>query len=174
MIRQLREWIRDVESRGLVEGFAFDHYFNNARRGDVICIRFDYRDEEGRVKVERELAVKIKELVPSYELKAGRWESPNEGELEAYEFGSRCALLFWELVDKGRLNEEYVSDFSKSDKQAPLAFQQCFVHGLMNSLGVTTLNELSIYLNLLMSCTKIKNIAELRRWLKPISKAARK
>ncbi len=171
IVKQLREWIRDLESRKLIEGFAFDHYFNNIQRGDVLCIRFDYRDEDDRVKVEQELAVKAKELVPTYELKVGRWESPNEGELEAYELGSRCALLFWDLVDKGRLKEEYVADFTKSDQQAPLVFQQCFIHGLMNSLGVTTLNELNIHLNLLMNCTKTKNIAELRKWLKPISKA---
>ncbi len=170
IIRELRKWIQDLENRGLVKGFAFDHYFNNPERGNVLCIRFDYQNEESREVVQKELLDKVRQLVPNYELKGNRWESPNPGELEAYEFGSKCALLFWDLVEKGRLKEEYLSDFSMSE-QAHFAFQQCFIHGLMNSLGVTTLNELNIHLNLLMNYTKTKSIAELRKWLKQISKA---
>lgn len=169
IVRQSRKWIQDLEKRGLVEGFAFDHYFNNPERGDVLCIRFDYQNEESREVVQKELLDKVRQLVPNYELKVNRWESPNPGELEAYEFGSRCALLFWELVEKGRLKEEYLSDFSMHE-QAPFVFQQCFIHGLMNSLSVTTLNELNIHLNLLMNYTKSKSVPELRRWLKTISK----
>lgn len=174
IIRQLRKWIQDLEERELIRGFAFDHYSNNPQRGDVLCIRFDYPNEENAKwkieKVKRELENEVRKLVPSYALIEKPWESPHLGELEAYEFGSRCAFLFWDLVEKGRLKEDYISDVLlrlepnvlPQFHKVPLVFQQCFNHGVMNSLGVPKRpNEQMMHLISLMESTDTKNIKKL-------------
>lgn len=163
IIRQLRKWIQYLEERELIRGFAFDHYFNNPQRGDVLCIRFDYPKEKQEL-VKKELVDEVRKLISNYELKEGPWKSDSEGELEAYEFGSRCAFLFWDLVEKGRFKEDYIFDFfpPRAETRIPLVFQQCFNHGVMNSLGISKKpNEQIIHLILLMESTGSNNIKKL-------------
>lgn len=156
IIRKLRKWIQKIEHEGQIKGFAFDFYYNNPQRGNVLCIRFDYQNEENR-KTEDELTKKVIEFVPDYVLKGNTWESPNEGELEAYEFGSRCAFLFWDLVERGRFKEDYISDFlpPRPESKTPFMFQLCFNHGVMNSLGIQSKpNEKMLHLELLNDCNE--------------------
>lgn len=161
IIRELRKWIQYLEERELVRGFAFDHYSNNPQRGDVLCIRFDYPNEENEKwkieKVKRELENEVRKLVPSYALIEKPWKSPHLGELDAYEFGSRCAFLYWDLVENGRFKEDYISNFlpPRSESKAPFMFQLCFNHGVMNSLGIKSKpNEKILHLELLNDCNE--------------------
>lgn len=165
IIRKLRKWIQDLEKDGFVKGFAFDHYVNDPDRGTAIYIRFDYPpNRETQDKVKKELVDEVRKVIHDYELKEAPWSSKTEGELEAYEFGSRCAFLFWDLVERGRLKEKYVSDFYplSAETWTPFVFQWCFNHGVMNSLNIPKIpNEQIIHLKALMESTKTKNIKKL-------------
>lgn len=169
IIMLLKEWIEDLEKRELVKGFAFNHYFNLPNEPDALRLRFDFPNEEKRETVKKELEEKVKHLFPNCMFKELEWTSPNEGELEAYEFGSRCAFLFWDLVKKERLKAGYISDFEITKTDPPWVFQQCFNHGVMNSLGISKVpNELKIHIAQLVEATKSKTITELVDGLKKI------
>jgi len=145
IIRQLRTWIQDLESQRLIEGFAFNHYFGGGSQ-DTLRVRFDCTKENLR-QVKKELSSKLEELNISCSLNENPWESP-EHILKAYEFGSRCAFLLFELIESGRFSEDYVSDFLPPTPRSelPLSFQFHFNHGVMNSLGVPKRpNELIIH-----------------------------
>lgn len=92
--------------------------------------------------------------------------------LRAYEFGSRCTFLFWDLVDKGRFGEELTSSFyplsvSKVQSLKSFNFQFSFNHGLMNSLGISKVpDEQFIHLGALIETTKSSNADELCKWIR--------
>ena len=173
IIRQLRSWIENLESRGVVQGFAFDHYSPDP---EELRIRFD-TDEENLKTVRKELENEVKKLLPNYVLppEDRLWDDGKNKEqvYRAYEFGSRCAFLAWELIENERFPEEYFSDFYIREddegtivKQIPVKFQTHFNHGVMNSLGISKYpNEALIHLHLLMNSTKSKNRQELIDWI---------
>jgi hypothetical protein len=175
IIRQLRSWIENLESRGVVQGFAFDHYSPDP---EALHIRFD-TDEEKLKTVRKELENEVKKLLPNYVLKQRFWDGGKNAEqvYRAYELGSRCAFLTWELVESGRFPEEYFSDFfiRQDDKaiiakRIPFEFQTHLNHGIMNSLGISEYpNEALIHLKILKGSTRFKNSQELIDWMeKPV------
>jgi hypothetical protein len=175
IIRFLRKWIENLESRGIVQGFAFDHYFPSP---ESVNIRFDCKDEENLKTVRKELEILVKRLLPNYNLEERLWDagkSPQEV-YKAYEFGSRCAFLAWNLIGSGRFPEEYFSDFYKEldDKRIaflkiPIDFQRHFNHGVMNSLGILKYpNEAFIHFLNLMDSTKSKNKQDLINWIQNV------
>ncbi len=166
IIRQLKNWIQDLEERQLIDGFAFNHYFGSGK--DELRIRFDFNSKENLNEVRNELQTKLEELVESGNVHERTWESP-EYILRAYEFGSRCTFLFWELVERGRFSEDYVTSFlpTRAGSEIPLNFQQCFNHGVMNSLGIPKApHEQVIHLLALIESTRSRNPDELCQWLR--------
>jgi hypothetical protein len=177
-IRSLRKWMQNLEKRKLVIGYAFDHYFSNPNEPDELRVRFQYSEEKNREIVEKELEREVKKVVADYVKKERIWDSP-EHILNAYEFGTRCAFLCWELIENKRFPEDYFSNFAEPQnvseqdektvfalKRVPKEFQIHFNHGVMNSLGVPkSPNELFVHLDLLMDCTKTHTKQELLDWL---------
>ena len=176
IIRQLRKWIENLESRGIIQGFAFNHYYPASA---TLNVRFDCLDEEKLKIVRKELKREVKKLVSNYVLEERLWDAGKTPEhiYKAYELGSRCAFLFWELVERGRFSEEFTSDFLKWINSThfmnmisypiPFYFQLCFSHGIMNSLGIhKTPNEQLIHLAALIESTKSSNPQELCEWIK--------
>ena len=176
IIRQLRRWIEGLGSRGIVQGFAFDHYSPSP---EALHIRFDCTDEEKLKIVRNELSNEVKKLLPNYVLEERLWDAGKGPEqvYRAYEFGTRCAFLAWQLIESGRFPEEYFSDFfvEESDKeiiakQIPFEFQGHLNHGVMNSLGISKYpNEALIHsrllVRILMDSKKYKNRQELIDWI---------
>ena len=174
IIRRLRKWIESLESRGIIEGFAFNHY----SASKTLNVRFDCTDKEKLKIVRKELEEEVKKLIPDYILEERLWDAGKTPEhiYKAYEFGSRCAFLFWELVEKGRFREEFTSSFLQcidsthyrfNPTSIPLLFQLCFNHGIMNSLGISKIpNEQLIHLEALIESTKSSNPQELCEWIK--------
>lgn len=173
IIRPLRKWIQSLEERRLIKGFAFDHYFNIPNESDHLSIRFDYPNEDNLSTVRNELENKVRRLVPNYVLQERPWTA-NEEVLKAYEFGSRCAFLFWEKESHGRFPENYLSDFFKvienqqlTFRLVPFNFQFHFNHGVMNSLGVAKRpNEQWIHLLALIESTGSHSPEELCDWIR--------
>ena len=172
IIRQLRKWIQSLESRGLVQGFAFNHYYPNP---SILNIRFDCTDDKLET-IRKGLTQEVKKLLPSYVLEERLWDAGRSPEYvyKAYELGSRCAFLFWELVEKGRFPEELTSSFLqwtnathyRFGNERAFNFQFCFNHGVMNSLNITKIpNEQLIHLAALIESTKSSNPQELLRWI---------
>ena len=179
IIRQLRKWIENLESRGIVQGFAFDHYSPDP---EALHIRFDCIEENLKT-VRNELENEVKRYLPNYVLppKDRLWDGGTNTEqvYRAYEFGSRCAFLAWELIEMGRLPEEYFSNFyiEEKDKEivvkrVPFEFQTHLNHGLMNSLGIWKYpNEAFVHLNILKASTRNKSKQELMSWMEKSLKA---
>lgn len=173
VIRKLKAWIQSLEKQKLIIGLAFNHYYQippNPDEPDELRIRFEYNNEENRKNVEVQLEQEVRKLLPKYVKKERIWNAGSTPQhiLQAYEFGSRCAFLGWELIERKRFPEEYFSDFYKrdGDKGIPYEFQWHFNHGVMNSLGISkTPNELLIHVNHLMESTKCQNIQQLIDWL---------
>lgn len=177
IIKQLRKWIISLESRGLIEGFAFNHYYPESA---TLNVRFDCIDKEKLKIVRKELEQEVKRFLPSYvpEKSERLWDAGRTPEhiYKAYEFGSRCVFLFWELVEKGRFNEEFASSFLKwidstryefNPASLSFVFQICFNHGIMNSLGIHKIpNEQLIHLTALIESTRSSNAQELCEWIK--------
>ena len=173
IIRQLRKWIQSLENRGLVQGFAFNHYYPNP---SFLNIRFDCTDDEVQ-SVRKELEREVSQFVPNYD--AGKserlWDAGKSPEYvyRAYEFGSRCAFLFWEMAERGRFPEEFASSYLRwTDSThfelntAIFTFQSCFSHGVMNSLDVSKIpNEQWLHLAALIESTKSSNPQELCKWI---------
>jgi|GEM_PF-1175196 hypothetical protein len=175
VIRSLRKWILQLEKDNLIVGFAFDHYFSNPDVPDELRIRFEYKDEHNRESVESELETEVKKLLPTYVKKEQIWGSDTTDRhiLQAYEFGSRCAFLAWELIEQGRFPQLYFSRAVIGQTQdgliahkVPIEFQTHFNHGVMNSLGIPKVpDEREIHLNNLMDSTNSKTKQELINWL---------
>lgn len=141
IIRNLRTWIQSLENNGTIEGYAFNHYQN------TLNIRFDCSDEN-LIRVQTELTTQLEKLEITCELNETEWTG-QEHVRRAMEFGSRCAFLFFELLENGRFSEDYISNIMNRDP-IPYQFQYCMNHGLMNSLGIPKLpNELLIHLYIL-------------------------
>ena len=92
IIRQLRKWIQSLESRGIIQGFAFNHYFPNP---SILNIRFDCTDDK-RETIRKELTEEVKKSLPNYVLEERLWDAGRSPEhvYKAYEFGSRCVFFF--------------------------------------------------------------------------------
>lgn len=178
IIRKLRTWIQLLEKEKFIVGFAFNHYFQfptNPNEPDELRIRFEYADETKRKDVEAKLEEEVKRLVPDYIKKERVWgdDSTPQHVLQAYEFGSRCAFLAWELVESKRFPEGHFSQFYVGEnekgiiaRQIPLEFQTHFNHGVMNSLGIPKYpNERFIHFNHMLDSTNSKNKQELIKWL---------
>jgi len=177
IIRKLRRWIETLETRGIVEGFAFNHYYPTSA---TLNIRFDCSGKKELESLREELTKEVKPFIPDYDAEKSErlWDAGKSPEhvYKAYELGTRCVFLFWELVDKGRFKEEFASDFLKwidlnryeySPSSIPFVFQLCFSHGLMNSLGVSKIpNEQLLRLMALIESTKSSSTEELYEWIK--------
>lgn len=174
IIRQLRKWILDLESRGLIQGFAFNHYSHEPPELPALNVRFDCTDDK-LATIRKELDQEVKKLLSSYVLQERLWDNGQSPEqvYKAYEFGSRCAFLFWDLIEKGRFPEEFAGNYLQwtsattfNLNTAVFTFQSCFAHGVMNSLSVSkTPNEQWIHLASLIESTKASNPQELCAWI---------
>jgi hypothetical protein len=174
IITHLRKWIQSLESRGIIQGFAFNHYYPNP---SILNIRFDCTDDRLET-IRKELTKEVQKSLPGYVLEERLWDAGRSPEYvyKAYEFGSRCVFLFWDLVEKGRFPEGFASNFLqwldathyRFDPSAiPFVFQICFSHGVMNSLGVDkTPNEQLIHLMALIESTKSFSSEELCDWIR--------
>lgn len=165
IIRKLRKWIQQIEGENLIVGFAFNHYFSNPDTPDELRIRFEYKDEKNRESVEAQLEDEVKKILPSYVRQKRIWglDTTDRHILQAYELGSRCVFLTWELIENGRFPEEY---FRTTLEKIPFEFQGHFNHGVMNSLGIPkSPNETLVHIDNLMDSTKSKNKQELIKWL---------
>jgi hypothetical protein len=175
IIRNLRALIQALERENLIVGYAFDHYFNIPNEPNELRIRFQYSDEQNRREVESQLEASVRRLHPNYVLEERAWGSDTTDRhvLQAYEFGSRCAFLFWELLSQGRFPENYTSNFIRVVGQQfaivkiPFEFQYHFNHGVMNSLGVPKIRqEQWIHMQALLESTGCKSPTALYKWLK--------
>ena len=170
IIRGLRLWIIALEERGLITGYAFNHYHDNPPNLDELRIRFEYANEDSITYVESELQIEVEKFIPDFKLVKRSWnkECP-ESNRRAYEFGSRCAFLLWDLIEKGRIKQSWVSDFwpvLTEKKLVPLDFQQSVNHALWNSLSVPKKpNELFIHLFLFIQLAELHNMDELKEWI---------
>jgi hypothetical protein len=175
IIRHLRTWIENIDEQGLVRGFAFDHYAGQEGVQDDLRIRFDYPSEINS-DVENELRTRVREFIPEYSPHGTPWDSREEI-LKGYEFGSRCAFLFWQMVEKGRFPEEFLSDYLRLIDSAhfelrivPFNFQSHFYHGVMNSLGVLKQpNELLLHLLAIIESKHFHSSEELCAWVRTLS-----
>jgi hypothetical protein len=171
----LRTWIESLEERGLVRGSAFDHYSGQEGVPDDLRVRFDYPNE-ANPDVEDELRTRVREFVPDYTPHGTHWDS-NEEILKGYESGSRCAFLFWKLVQSGRFPEGYLSNYLVNFdanhfglNTVPFNFQSHFYHGLMNSLGVPKQpNELLLHLLAIIESKHFQSQEELFTWIRTLS-----
>lgn len=177
IIRQLRKWIERLESRGIVEGYAFNHYYPTSA---TLNLRFDCSDKKKLEIVREELNKGVKQFIPNYDAEKSErlWDAGKTPEhiYKAYEFGTRCVFLFWELVEKGRFKEEFADNFLQwinsnqyrfNPSSIPFVFQWCFSHGVMNSLGVSKIpNEQLLHLAALIESTKSSSPQELYEWIK--------
>ena len=57
IIRHLRKWIKGLESRGIVEGYAFNHYYPTSA---ALNLRFDCSDKGKLETVRKELNKEMK------------------------------------------------------------------------------------------------------------------
>ena len=175
IIRHLRTWIESINEQGLVRGFAFDHYSGQEGIQDDLRVRFDYPNE-ANPDIENELRTKVREFIPDYSPHGTPWDS-NEEILKGYEFGSRCAFLFWRMVEKGRFPQEYLSNYLQGSDSThteirlmPFNFQSHFYHGLMNSLGVPKQpNELLLHLLAIIESKHFHSQEELFTWIRTLS-----
>jgi hypothetical protein len=172
IIRHLRTWIESIDKQGLISGFAFDHYAGQTGVQDDLRVRFDYPDEVNP-DVENELQTKIREFIPEYSPQGTHWDS-NEEILKGYEFGSRCAFLFWDMVEQGRFPEEFASNYLHAIDSTRFEmnliafnFQSHFYHGVMNSLGVLKQpNELLLHLLAIIESKHFHSAEELCAWIR--------
>lgn len=172
IINSLRTLIENIEEQGLIRGFAFDHYFGRTDVQDDLRVRFDYPTNEENSDVRNALRDKVREFVPDYSPNGIAWKS-NEEVLRAYEFGSRCAFLYWKMAAEGKFPENYLSNFVTTQngqyafRVVPFNFQFHFNHGVMNSLSVPKQpNEQWIHLLGLIESTRSHNPEELCQWIK--------
>jgi hypothetical protein len=171
IIQTLRLWITGLEERGLIVGFAFNHYYSHPPDRDELRIRFEYSNDNYILKVEGEFQGKIREFIRDYVVEKRIWNEGTtpENVLRAYEFGSRCAFLLWKQIEGGKIKDIWMSDFipfSNPEQIAAFDFQQSVNHGLWNSLLVhKSPNELMIHLFLLIQYAELHDMKELRNWL---------
>ena len=106
IIRQLRKWIQSLETRGIVQGFAFDHY----TASQTVNLRFDCSEDQLET-VRSELEREVRPFVQNYNSQTSErlWDGGTNSEYvyKAYEFGTRCAFLFWDLIERERFSEEF-------------------------------------------------------------------
>lgn len=171
IIRKLKNWIQSLEKRGIVTGFAFNHYSSPP----ALNIRFDCTDDKLET-IRKELTDEVKKYLPNHVLQERLWDDGKSPDFvyKAYEFGSRCAFLSWELADKERFPDEFVSSFLKCDDgvhyeindESRFNFQYFLNHGLMNSLSIRKApEEQLIHLWALIESTKSSNLQELSKWI---------
>lgn len=174
IIRELREWIQGLETRGIVEGFAFNHYSTP----QALNLRFDCREEQlGTVR--RELEQEIRHFVHNYKPETNErlWDGGANSEYvyKAYEFGTRCVFMFWELIENGRFSEEFTSNFLRQleanrvgiENINAFNFHFCMGHGIMNSLGISKIpNEQMIHLYSLIESTHSTDSEQLCEWIR--------
>jgi hypothetical protein len=177
IIRALRKWIQQLENVGLIDGYAFNHYYSDSQKPkepDELRVRFQYSDEQNRPIVELELESEVKKLLPNYVEQVRLWYSdPKSHVLQAYEIGSRCAFFAWEQIDNGLFPEHYFDQASilKTQrgvvaKRIPLEFQTLFLHAIINSLGIPrNPDERAILIRNLMDATNSGTKQELINWL---------
>lgn len=173
IICHLRKWIQNLEERGLVMGFAFNHYFNNPNEPDSLRIRFEYENEDNKNAVECELQNEVRQLVLDYALEE-RALNGTDPVLKAYEFGSKCAFLLMEGIENGRIPETYLTDYVIRENQVlrgfrivPLQFQFHFSHGTMNSCRIHKRpNEQWLHLSALIESTGSQNADQLCQWIR--------
>jgi len=167
----MKKWIVSLENKSLIEGFAFNHYYSSETAKGAVNIRFDCNDEEKLKIVRNGLELEVKKLLPDYVLEENLWDEGRSPDYvyKAYEFGSRCAFLFWDLLETNRFSDELTSSFLHwidsthfELKPMPFYFQLCFSHGLMNSLGISKIpNEQIIHLASLKESTRSSTSEEL-------------
>ena len=161
LIRGLKKWITELEERKIISGFAFNHYFKD-EIDDHLAIRFECSKKQCEI-IKKEMLEVLSKLDYNQKPELDIWKGENHI-LHAYEVGSRCTFLIWDLIDKGRISNNYLSNFYTKNKlhQIPSLFQTHFFHGLMNSLRIHKYpNEQILHLISLLEWTKSKNINEL-------------
>lgn len=172
VIKQLRRWILDLENRGLIQGFAFNHY---SAEPATLNLRFDCATDN-LATIRTELIHEVTRLLPNYVFQERLWDNGQSPEsvYKAYEFGSRCAFLFWDLIERGRFPNEFAGTYLQWTSETTFVinpdvfnFLSCFNHGLMNSLDVSKIpDEQWLRLSFLMESTKSSYRTQLCNWIK--------
>lgn len=170
--KQLRRWVQTLERRNMIKGYAFDFYSGKGRT-EYLGLRLDYVDEGSKLEVEEELPKKLTKFNIEMPEPRGWAETVPEVVRRAYEFGSRCAYLFLELVERGRFQEVYTSSsihrFNENHlgiNEVPFLFQWHFNHGVMNSLGISKYpNEAIVHFLHLIDATDAKKPEQLCDWI---------
>lgn len=172
IIKQLKTWILELESRGLIQGFAFNHYSADP---PTLNIRFDCT-ENNLPTIRAELTREARRLLPGYIFEERLWDNGQSPEsvFKAYEFGSRCAFLLWDLIDNGRFPNEYGGTYLRwtspttfEINQNVFNFLSCFSHGVMNSLDVSKIpDEQWLRLSSLLGSTNSSYPSQLCKWVR--------
>jgi hypothetical protein len=172
VIKQLRRWILDLERRGIIRGFAFNHY---STAPATLNVRFDCTTNN-LPTVRTELTREVRRLLPDYALQERLWDNGQSPEYvyKAYEFGSRCAFLLWDLIDSGKFPNEFAGTYLRWTSAttfdvnvAVFTFLSCFSHGVMNSLDVPKIpDEQWLLLSSLMESTKSSYSTQLCKWIR--------
>ncbi len=155
IIKNLKNWITELEVQDIIEGFAYNHYHGDSIE-DHVAIRFDCSEENvNKIKNElKEKNIKVNTVHP--------WGGESQV-LQAYEVGARCAFLIFDLIEIGRIPKEYIDPFLVGNEinNKSFEFQQHFLHGLCNSLAINKIpNEQILHLMSLLESTHTKNIHE--------------
>lgn len=100
IIRQIREWIEDLETRHIIDGFAFGFYTSGP---ESLRIRFDCANEQNLETVRAEFEDEVRRFVQGYSARNNerQWDEGNSPEqvYKAYELSSRCTFLVWRLKE---------------------------------------------------------------------------
>lgn len=162
----------DLESRGLIRGFAFNHY---STPPPTLNIRFDFT-ENNLATIRAEINQEVRRVFPSYIFQERLWDNGQSPEsvYKAYEFGSRCAFLFWDLIENGRIPTEFEGTYLRWPSPTTFDvninifnFLSCFNHGIMNSLDVSkSPDEQWLRLSSLMESTGSLYPTQLCKWIR--------
>jgi len=157
--RQMREWVDKLETRHIIDGFAFNFYTSDP---ESLRIRFDCSSQRNLKTVREELENQVRHFVPDYSTRNNerQWDDGNSPEqvYKAYELSSRFTFLIWKLEETHRFPEDFFSNFWITEnpdeihvRQRPFQFQFCLNHGVMNALGISYQNEAYVHLRLLLA-----------------------
>ena len=137
IIQNLKGWIEETEKRKLIQGYAFNHYYNRPNEPDSLNVRFDL-EKDNFLRVEEELKTHLRQLGESDDIQRRDWVG-DEYVRRAYEIGSRWAFLF---KNSNRVPQNLTQD-------QLFNFRCLLIHGVLNSLSINYDQEKALHIDLL-------------------------